>query len=198
MNFLAHVFLSGTEIPLAVGNLVADRIKGAQYLNYEQNIQKGILLHRDIDSYTDAHPYFKQCASILFPKYRHYSRVIVDLFFDHCLAANWKDFHPEPLAQFSQNFYNALDHYRNIFPPDVEKLLYYLVINDWFCQYQTLSGLDAIMKQMAKRTRFPSGMERAVQDLELHYHELQENFFIFMPDLIRFTKDAIQKHEKND
>lgn len=191
MNFLAHVFLSGSNIPLSVGNLIADRIKGNRYTNYDPIIQKGIVLHREIDAFTDSHPYFKKSTTLLFPKYRHYSRVIIDMFYDHFLAVNWSEFHQTPLNVFSQDFYNVLQQYSNEFPEDIQRLLYYLVRDDWFMAYQSIEGLDGILKKMATRTRFESKMDMASKDLEIHYVQLQENFFIFMPDLITFVKSKI-------
>ena len=56
MNFLAHVYLSGSNIHLAVGNLIADRVKGKNIELLAPEIQEGVLLHRAIDTYTDQHP----------------------------------------------------------------------------------------------------------------------------------------------
>src|SRR6056300_851441 len=108
MNFLAHVFLSGADFDLAVGNLIADKIKGNNINHYPAAVQKGIVLHRAIDTFTDTHPNFKNCVSTLFPTYRHYSRVIVDMYFDHFLALHWDRFHAVPLVDFSADFYSKL------------------------------------------------------------------------------------------
>ena len=101
MNFLAHVYLSGNNAPLAVGNLIADRVKGNDNNDFSPMIQKGIFLHRKIDYFTDHHSDFKACVTLLFPIYRHYSRVIVDMYYDHFLACHWKKFHPLPLNSFA-------------------------------------------------------------------------------------------------
>ena len=187
MNFLAHVYLSGNNTPLAIGNLIADRVKGNDLSNYDPLIRQGIMLHREIDQYTDSHPFFKKSASLLFPKYRHYGRVIVDMFYDHFLAANWSRFHKQSLEHYSQNFYKSLKNYSEQLPEDIQKMLFFLVRDDWFLKYKSVDGLDNILKKMAKRTRFESKMDVATKDLELHYVELKHNFFIFMPDLIQFT-----------
>jgi len=55
MNYLAHVYLSGDNDLVTIGNFIADGIKGTQYKTYSKDIQIGILLHRHIDSYTDSH-----------------------------------------------------------------------------------------------------------------------------------------------
>ncbi|MDC1489988.1 ACP phosphodiesterase, partial [Flavobacteriaceae bacterium] len=108
MNFLAHVYLSEDNFSLAIGNLIADRVKGKDLTNFSPMIQKGILLHRKIDAFTDHHSLFKECVSILFPFYRHYSRVIIDMYFDHFLASNWDKYHSKNLKVFSNEFYDAL------------------------------------------------------------------------------------------
>ena len=55
MNFLAHSYLSGSDQKILVGNFIGDFVKGKQYENYDDSIQKGIILHREIDYYTDKH-----------------------------------------------------------------------------------------------------------------------------------------------
>src|SRR5258708_857949 len=90
MNFLAHVYLSGDHSKVLVGNFIGDFVKG-KYLRdrYEPEIAKGIELHRAIDYFTDLHPIVRQSKNRLRPKYNHYSGIIVDIFYDHFLAANW-------------------------------------------------------------------------------------------------------------
>ena len=50
MNYLAHILLSGTSPDVMIGNFIADSIKGSKYNSYPLQIQKGILLHRQIDT----------------------------------------------------------------------------------------------------------------------------------------------------
>ena len=46
MNFLAHIYLSGEDQGITIGNFIADGIKGKKYLSYSEVLQKGILLHK--------------------------------------------------------------------------------------------------------------------------------------------------------
>ena len=110
MNYLAHLFLSGNHEMHALGNFIADDVKGKDWQQYPEEIQNGILLHRAIDTFTDSHPIFRKHVTLLFPDYRHYSRVIVDMYFDHFLAVYWNRFHPLPLADFAQQFYHSLEN----------------------------------------------------------------------------------------
>jgi acyl carrier protein phosphodiesterase len=79
MNFLAHIYLSGENDHIKIGNFMADSIRGHSYENYLM-ILKGILLHRSIDSFTDMHPVYRKSKHRLHEKYGHYSGVIMDIF----------------------------------------------------------------------------------------------------------------------
>lgn len=188
MNFLAHVFLSGDDFPLALGNLIADKIKGNELKIYPPSVQRGIFLHREIDHFTDTHPLFKACVTELFPTYRHYSRVIVDMYFDHFLAVLWNRFHPLKLSEFSTQFYTKLDTTDIEFSEKTERFIDALITYNWFEQYQTIQGLHSILLQMDKRTRFDSNLANSTTELVEKYSYFQNNFLDFMQDLIRFSK----------
>jgi len=52
MNFLAHTWLSFSDDEL-VGNMLADYIRNRERHLFSEGIQKGIALHRAIDTFTD-------------------------------------------------------------------------------------------------------------------------------------------------
>lgn len=188
MNYLAHVYLSGSDKDLIIGNFIADHVKGKAYLDYRETIQKGILLHRKIDDFTDHHPLFKKNVTLLFPQFRHYSRVIVDMFFDHFLAAQWELYHPDPLEDFSRQFYLLMQEYSGSLPDKTKKILPILSKYNWFVAYQSLEGLEDILFQMSQRTRFPSNMSLAVLNLEKNYSNIALDFKVFFNELEDFVK----------
>lgn len=192
MNFLAHVYLSGKDIPLAVGNLIADRVNGKNFKNFSPEIQKGILLHRKIDHFTDHHPAFKACVTKLFTTYRHYSRVIVDMYFDHYLAANWTQYHPQSLNEFSAEFYNTLAVYSETLPENIQKFTAALIRYNWFEAYGSVSGLQLILSQMEKRTRFPSKLGASTKELKENYTYFHTHFSHFMEDVIQYSNKEIK------
>ncbi|MGB0396448.1 MAG: ACP phosphodiesterase [Flavobacteriaceae bacterium] len=188
MNYLAHVYLSGSDKDLIIGNFIADHVKGKAYLDYPETIQKGILLHRKIDDFTDHHPLFKKNVTLLFPQFRHYSRVIVDMFFDHFLAAQWELYHPDPLEDFSRQFYLLMQEYSGSLPDKTKKILPILSKYNWFVAYQSLEGLEDILFLMSQRTRFPSKMSLAVVELEKNYSKIALDFNTFFTELINFVQ----------
>ena len=65
MNFLAHTYLSGANDEIIVGNFMGDYVKGKNYLHLPELIKKGILIHRDIDYYTDTHPITRESRALV-------------------------------------------------------------------------------------------------------------------------------------
>ncbi len=126
MNFLAHIFLSGNEEPVIIGNFIADGIKGKYYLEYPKKIQIGILLHREIDTFTDAHPLVRQSTKKLHENYGHYSGIIVDILYDHFLAKNWHMYSDVPLAKYVEDFYVLLQKNIEILPERIQKMMPYI------------------------------------------------------------------------
>src|SRR5690606_12351008 len=117
MNFLAHLYLSGNDESIMVGNFIADVVKGKKALGlFEEPVKRGIELHRVIDFFTDNHPVVTQSKDRLRLKYRHYAGVIVDMVYDHCLARNWNSYTTEPLPVFAARAYGILQQHTAILP----------------------------------------------------------------------------------
>ncbi len=191
MNFLAHIHLSGTNEELIIGNFIADSIKGKKYLTYPKPIQKGILLHREIDTYTDAHPIVRKSTARLFKNYSHYSGVIVDIYYDHFLAANWKDYSDIPLENFTANFYRLLQNNFDVLPATVQRFMPYMIKQNWLLSYASLDGIARILYQMNVRTKNVAQMDKAVGDLKEHYADFEDEFRIFFPELQEFSRQKI-------
>ena len=192
MNFLGHIYLSGSDTDLAIGNLVADQIKGNKISELPNKIKSGIVLHRLIDEFTDNHSSYKKCVSELFPNYRHYSRVIIDMYFDHFLAANWDNFHKIPLKIYSNNFYDKLKKSCFYFDDRVQYFICALINQKWLEKYSTLEDLKFILQQMEERTKFPSKLEASTYDLIEKYTYFEAHFFHFMKDIAFFAKNKIK------
>ena len=93
MNFLAHIYLSGSDPDILLGNFMADQIKGRDLSSYGHNVRNGIILHRMIDHFTDTHVVSGEARAILRPSMGKYAGVVLDVFYDHFLATKWNDHH---------------------------------------------------------------------------------------------------------
>jgi len=184
MNFLAHLFLSGDNTSIMVGNFIGDFVKGRQALSQlAPMVVKGVELHRAIDTFTDTHPIVQQSKNRLRPKYRHYSGVIVDVFYDHYLAKNWTDYHDALLPDFAARSYQTLEANLDTLPDDVQRMLPYMINGNWLVNYARTEGIQRALTGMARRTPYQSGMEEAVDDLIRHYGEFETEFRVFFPEL---------------
>jgi acyl carrier protein phosphodiesterase len=193
MNFLAHVYLSGENPKLMVGNFIGDFVKGKNALSqFETAIIHGIELHRSIDEFTDTHPIVAESKNRLRPKYRHYAGVIVDVFYDHYLAKNWETFHKTPLPQFAQHVYDTIEKHDSILPDDVRRMLPYMMRGNWLVNYSKVEGIDRALTGMSHRTSFVSHMDEAKVELIKFYDDFQKEFLEFFPQLIEHCKRKIE------
>jgi acyl carrier protein phosphodiesterase len=190
MNFLAHAYLSGESKNILMGNLIGDFIKGRKALNrYEKEVIRGVELHRAIDEFTDTHPVVRESKDRLRPKYRHYSAVIVDVFYDHFLAANWANFHAASLEEFASKTYATLSASASVLPLAFQRMLPYMIKGNWLVNYAKIDGIHRALSGMAGRTPYPSKMDRASSDLRDHYADFGDEFQRFFPELVVFCEE---------
>jgi len=195
MNFLAHLYLSGNDAEIMVGNFLGDFVRGRNLLErYGKNIATGIELHRTIDEFTDTHPIVAQSKNRLREKYRHYAAVIVDIFYDHFLAKNWSEYSSELLSDFADKSYQVLQQYLDIFPKDAQYMLPYMINGNWLVNYAKPEGIQRALSGMARRTKFNSRMDESVDDMVLYYEEFSNEFKIFFPQLKKKADEFIQRH----
>jgi acyl carrier protein phosphodiesterase len=187
MNFLAHIYLSGDNDLIKIGNFMADGIRGKHFESYPLEIQKGIILHRAIDTFTDAHPIFRQSTKKLHEKYHHYAGVIVDVFYDHFLAKNWNTYSDEKLEEFVDRFYQSLDDNHGILSERTKGMMPYMIEHNWLVSYQTIEGINRILTQMDQRTKNESKMRFATNELSEFYSEFEEEFTNFFQELNVFA-----------
>lgn len=193
MNFLAHIYLSGDNDLIKIGNFMADGIRGKHYEHLPAEIQKGIVLHRSIDTYTDAHPIFRQSTHRLHEKYHHYAGVIVDLFYDHFLAKNWADYSEEKLESFVGRFYKSLeDHYEHL-TEKTKGMMPYMIKYDWLVSYRSIEGITRILYQMDQRTKNISKMQYSVAELVEFYDDFENEFKTFFVDLQNHAAEKISE-----
>ncbi|MDX1627239.1 MAG: ACP phosphodiesterase [Fulvivirga sp.] len=188
MNFLAHLHLSGTTEEVIVGNFIGDFVKGKKYKNYPDKVAKGIMLHRAIDEYTDSHEVVEQSKNHLRKKYRHYSGVIVDMFYDHFLARNWATFHHLSLSEFTIKSYAIIDEHYDMLPSQAQYMYPFMKTNNWLLAYASTEGIQRALNGMSRRTTFRSKMEQATQELKQYHQAFEQEFLSFYPDLMAFAR----------
>lgn len=187
MNYLAHLLLSGNDEELRIGNFIADSVRGKNLSRFPARIAQGITLHRAIDTFTDTHPIVKESKNLIRDTYGLWSSVIVDLFYDHFLAANWDDYHNTPLEQYTLHFYDDLKKHWAILPRRIQNFYPIMVEHNWIYSYRTVDGMGTILYQMNKRTKGKSKMDLAVAELLEYYDILKEHFRLFFKELQEYS-----------
>lgn len=146
-------------------------------------------MHRAIDTFTDQHPVVKQSIARLRVDFRKYAGVIVDMYYDHYLSADWSQYADVNLIDFTLQRYEILNSFQAILPPRSARLLFYMQKQNWLLSYGTLTGMQQAFEGMSRRTTFESHMEHAVANLKAGYDEFGLEFRQFFPELQNFVKN---------
>lgn len=195
MNFLAHLYLSGENEKIMVGNFLADFVKGKQAMSaFEGEIKTGIELHRAIDLFTDTHPVVRESKNRLREKYRHYAAVIVDVFYDHCLARNWALYSTVALPAFADEAYAIIQQHYSVLPERLQQMLPYMIRGNWLVNYGKTEGIARSLTGMSRRTPYDSKMDEAVYELVKFYPQFDAEFQTFFPDLQQEVNNFLKRN----
>jgi acyl carrier protein phosphodiesterase len=189
LNYLAHLFLAGTDPEMILGNFIADHVKGSDILKYSSSVRNGISMHRAIDTFTDQHHVVKESIARLRADFRKYAGVIVDMYYDHYLSAHWIEYSHQDLTEFTKTRYDILNTFQPILPVRSSRLLYYMEKQNWLLSYGSFEGMQQAFNGMSRRTTFESNMELAVVNLKAGYLEFRQEFRQFFPDLQSFVRN---------
>ncbi|MBN1133090.1 MAG: DUF479 domain-containing protein [Bacteroidales bacterium] len=189
MNFLAHSYLSGTNEEILIGNFIGDYIKGKNYVNYPEMIKKGILMHRDIDTFTDYHAITRRSRMRVIEKYHKYSGIIIDIFYDHFLASQFEKYSNMSLEEYVHFAYIILKRNYKILPISIKYWFPTFLENNWMMAYKTVEGIERVLERMSANTTLPDHASYAVQVLRNDYEDFREDFEEFFPLIIRFLEE---------
>lgn len=198
MNFLAHAYLSFHHPQILVGNMISDFVKGSARFSFNGFIQKGISLHRSIDHYTDTHPATKTAKSFFQPFYRLYSGAIMDVLYDHYLAADPAVFTEASLKAFTAETYNHLADHSPELPPRFLTVFAFMRSEDWLFHYRTREGIRKSLAGLVRRAAYLSDSQPAYELFLRHYAELRACYEIFFEDVKLYAKQKFDELLFND
>ncbi len=187
MNYLAHIYLSGANEEILVGNFIGDYVKGFELARYSEKVRKGIMLHRHIDSFTDTNLIVKRSKTRIIEKYRKYSGIIVDIFYDHFLVNAWPTYSNEPIHEFVLGVHGILCRHIDALPEGVRLFLPSFIKNNWIQKYSSIEGLEDILHRMSSRTTLPEETDFAIKVLREEYDQFAAEFAAFFPSLISYV-----------
>ncbi|MFN3405196.1 MAG: ACP phosphodiesterase [Cytophagaceae bacterium] len=196
MNYLAHFLLSKESPSSLVGNYVGEMVTVKDFDKYAEPIKEGIFFHNAVDHFTHNHPVVLKSRQRLNNKYYKYGKTIIDIYFDHFLAANWSQYSEVPLEEFTTECYNTLLEYHSILPYKAKYLLPYLVSSNWLLNFQTVAGLHQALKDMDRRSSLSFPVMYIIEDLIEKYAYFKEDFFEFFPELLNHITELKATTEK--
>ena len=187
MNYLAHLHLGGQRPDELLGSLYGDFVKGRLQGKYRPQIESAIQLHRSIDVFTDAHPLVDQSLSRFSQTRRRYAGIVLDVFFDHCLARDWAQYAEGPLDRFTSGFYQVLVTQPQL-PKRLAAIAPHMAADDWLGSYRDFAVLEQVFRGIARRLSRPEELAGAMADLHALYEPLSEDFRAFYPQLQTYAR----------
>ena len=187
MNYLAHLHLGGQRPEELLGSLYGDFVKGRLQGEYSPQIESAIQLHRSIDVFTDAHPLVDQSLSRFSQTRRRYAGIVLDVFFDHCLARDWAQYAEGPLDRFTSGFYQVLVTQPQL-PKRLAAIAPHMAADDWLGSYRDFAVLEQVFRGIARRLSRPEELAGAMADLHALYEPLSEDFRAFYPQLQTYAR----------
>ena len=183
MNWLAHLYLSEANPAARIGNLLPDILPTPALASLGEEFQRGIVLHRRIDAFTDAHPVVRQSVRRFSPPYRRFGGILTDLFYDHFLARDWRDYSREPLVDFTRNVYASFTDYRDRLPAEANLRLEQMRTANWLSSYGDMSGMARTLDRVGSRFQRRVELSGSLTVLQEHYESFEADFRAFFPEL---------------
>jgi acyl carrier protein phosphodiesterase len=196
VNYLAHAYLSFGDPEILVGNLISDFVKGKKKFDYPEGIQKGIILHRQIDAFTDEHNATKLAKNVFRPSYRLYSGAFVDVVYDHFLAVDEHEFPGESLLSFSENVYKIVDPFINELPERFCRMFPYMKMQNWLYHYRTRWGTEKSFGGLVRRSAYLEESDTASSLFNQNYQQLYHCYKSFFPEVKIFARHIFDELKK--
>jgi acyl carrier protein phosphodiesterase len=185
VNHLAHCALSGLNGDVLAANLIGDDVKGNDWQDYPITLQRGLLLHRRIDSFTDSHPLVSECIREFRPYAKRFAGPVCDILFDHLLATDWARYYDGySLDQFATQAYEQLTARAHLLPEAWQRRLPHMIEGDFLRGYLTREGLEFVFSRFIHRLP-PNTLD--IEGLLDHFYvempRFRERFAVFYPEL---------------
>ncbi|QQE12407.1 DUF479 domain-containing protein [Planctomycetota bacterium] len=202
MNFLAHLHLANDTPASMVGNLMPDLVHGKLPPIDDTEVQHGIMTHRRVDAFTDTHPIFAKSKAHFIEadslpgtvSLRHFSGILVDVYYDHFLSADWHMYHEMSLPEFIGHAYMRLHEGCEYMPKQMLSRMARIRDADYLSQYATTQGLNNVLTLMSMR--FSERLDRNIQMqhsvpiMLANYQALREEFHAFYPQLMKYVENC--------
>ena len=191
MNYLAHFLLSGDDPHMLAGALLGDVVKGELRGDYPATVERGIRLHRAVDSFTDRHPTVLATCKRFAPPFRRFAGIALDIAYDQQLALHWGEHAEMPLDEYADSVCQALESVRDLMPPAACERL------DRIRQHRLLTRLiepgfpaEALAGIGRYRLRRANPLHRIGAELVRLSEPIAQGFRVLWPVLLALREDT--------
>ena len=191
MNYLSHLFLADwvTSDPAEIaGNMMGDFVKGRLQDQYPAPVVRGLVMHREVDRFTDHHAQVQRCKALFPQGTRRYAGIALDIYFDHLLSRYWARFSDQQRSAFIQRQYTLLTEQSDWLPDELARLLPHMVADDWLGGYADLSATYSAIERTARYLRRPDGLLSALTILQRETALIDQAYLDFFPELLAFVE----------
>jgi acyl carrier protein phosphodiesterase len=178
--------------------MISDFVKGKKKFEFPAGIQNGISLHRAIDTFTDTHEATRNAKEFFRPYYRLYAGALVDVIFDHFLAADKNEFPGSSLLDFSLTVYASIDQYQKWLPEMFAQMFPYMKEHNWLYNYRTRWGTGKSLGGLVRRAAYLTESETAFRLFEEHYQPLQGCYRHFWADVKPFAQMQFEIYQEQN
>lgn len=187
MNYLAHSFLAFTDAQI-VGQFLEDYIRNSERFSFPEIIQKGITMHREVDTFTDSHPAIHEAKKVFSPLVRLYSGAFVDVAMDYFLANDSTIFSETTLKHHSKKVYRVLNENYKLLPEKLKMVVARMEKDDWLYHYKNDNGIKFSMQNVLNKANY---LEKDIPIFEAFLEnkgELKRCYDLFFPELMEHCK----------
>ncbi len=192
MNYLAHAYLSYNHPGILIGNMISDYVRGKKKFDYPERILQGIMLHRQIDTFTDQHEATKQAKLFFKPFYGLYAGAFIDVVYDHFLGIDKKVFNTEDdLLDFETKTLRVLNENADVLPERFKSMLPYMTTQKWLSNYRFRWGIQQSFRGLSHRAKYINESEIAFEIFNRNYYALKNCYYLFFQDINNFTRHEL-------
>lgn len=189
MNYLVHLYLAGGDPDLQLGGLMGDFVKGPLPAGYPARLATGLLLHRRIDSLAQNSPHTRQSRRRLHPRYGHGRGIIIDIFYDHFLAAAWSDYSRIALDDYAAQVYGLLQSSHDRLPGGLQRVAPQMIAHNWLSSYRHPEVVGKALHRIAQRLSRPLPLGDSIAELAAHGPLFRQDFDNFMREAAAYVRE---------
>ncbi len=152
----------------------------------QERFMPGILLHREIDRYTDQHSVVAKACREISTDRRRLGGIILDIAFDYYLTRHWSQFSTEDRENTISRGYATMAMVASTgFSRKTQSLISKMRSRDWLTAYGTLEGQQLTFQRVSRVSPAITNLRGAEEEIVKNDSIFEQCFLEFYPDLMR-------------